>query len=120
MVLKVFNKESIPVIVLKGLVARDFYPKPELRTMSDADVLVNKEDLNRVKKLLKNLGYIESETTEVHIVFEHKEHYDIEVHWTLTDMSYFKGQPVFENQICGNAIKVKVEIVKHYLFPLKI
>jgi hypothetical protein len=107
-VLKVFNKENISVIALKGLVVRNFYPNPELRTMSDADVLVKREDLNRVKKLLNDLGYIEAETTEAHIVFEHAGHYDIEVHWTLTDMNYFKGQPVFENQIWENTIKVKV------------
>jgi hypothetical protein len=107
-VLKIFNNENIPVIVLKGLVVREFYPKPELRTMGDADVLVKKEDLNRIKKLLKDLGYIESGTTDAHIVFEHEKHYAIELHWTLTDMSYFKGQPVFENQIWENTIKVKV------------
>lgn len=107
-VLKVFNKENIPLIVLKGLVVREFYPKPELRTMTDADVLVKKEDLDRIKKILKDLGYIESGATEAHIVFEHEAHYAIEVHWTLTDRGYFKGQPVFENQIWENTMKVKV------------
>lgn len=107
-VLKVFNKENIPVIVLKGLVVREIYPKPELRSMSDADILVKKEDLNSIKKLLIDLGYTQSGTTEAHIVFEHKDHYAIEVHWTLTDMRYFKGQPVFENQIWENTIKVNV------------
>lgn len=42
-VLSVFNDKSLPVIVLKGLVARDLYPRPELRTMCDADLLVHKE-----------------------------------------------------------------------------
>lgn len=107
-VLSIFNKESIPVIVLKGLVIRALYPKPELRTMTDADVLVKKEDLNKTKNILKDLGYIEAATSEAHIVFEHKEHYAIEVHWTLTDMRFFKGQPIFENQIWENTIKVKV------------
>ncbi|MEG1870960.1 MAG: nucleotidyltransferase family protein, partial [Peptostreptococcaceae bacterium] len=32
-----FNQESIPVIALKGLTLRDLYPKPDLRSMSDAD-----------------------------------------------------------------------------------
>lgn len=103
-VLKMFNKENIPVIVLKGLVVREFYPKPELRTMSDADVLVKTEDLNRIKKLLKGLGYIESEITKSHIVFEHEKHYDIEVHWTLTKIRYFKCQYLFENQMWENQI----------------
>lgn len=110
-VLKVLNKENIPVIVLKGLVVREFYPKPELRTMGDADVLVKKEDINRIKKLLKDLGYSELRDLEnhgAHIVFVHKNHFPIEVHWALTNKDYFKGEPVFENQIWENAIKVKV------------
>lgn len=110
-VLKVFNKENIPVLVLKGLVVREFYPKPELRTMGDADVLVKKEDLSRIKKLLKDLGYSELRDLEnhgAHIVFVHNNHFPIEVHWVLTNKDYFRGEPVFENQIWENAIKVKV------------
>ena len=38
--------------MLKGLVIRDLYPMLELRIMCDADILVHKEDLDRVRMLL--------------------------------------------------------------------
>lgn len=108
-VLKIFNEGNIPVIVLKGLVIREFYPKPELRTMCDADILVKKEDLYKVKKLLLDLGYTESERTGIHIAFDHDNHFTIEVHWTLSNKYFLKGQSIFENQIWKNTIEVKVE-----------
>lgn len=107
-VLEKFNKEKIPVIVLKGLVIRNLYPKPELRTMCDADILVHKEDLNDVKKLLLDIGYIENGSTKSHIVFEHRKHPQIEVHWTLINEDYFKGKGIMEDRLWERTIKVKV------------
>ncbi|MGL5352007.1 MAG: nucleotidyltransferase family protein, partial [Clostridium sp.] len=52
-----FNEKNIPVIVLKGLVVRDFYPNPEQRSMCDADIFIHKEDLDKTKELLFELGY---------------------------------------------------------------
>ena len=48
-ILSLFNENNIPVIVLKGLVVREYYPKPDLRTMCDSDVIIHKNDLERVK-----------------------------------------------------------------------
>lgn len=110
-VLNMFNEEKVPVIVLKGLVIRDLYPKPELRTMGDADILVHKKDLNKVKKLLLELGYIEKESSKshpFHAVFEHSKYPSIEVHRALGNKNRFKGEPIFENGIWQRAIKVKV------------
>lgn len=39
-----FDEREIPYILLKGAVIRDYYPAPEIRTSSDIDVLVKKED----------------------------------------------------------------------------
>ena len=111
MVLEMFNQEKIPVIVLKGLVIRELYPKPELRTMNDADILVKKENFDKVKKLLVVLGYTELEDYKnhgSHSVFAHNNHFPIEVHWVLTNKDYFKGESIFENQIWENSIKIKI------------
>lgn len=44
-ILHSFNHTNIDVLVLKGIVIRDLYPSPTLRTMSDADIVVREEDL---------------------------------------------------------------------------
>ncbi len=38
--------------VLKGLVVREYYPQPEQRSMSDADIFVKAKELNKSKKIL--------------------------------------------------------------------
>lgn len=46
---RVFEKNEIPHIPLKGSVLRRYYGEPWMRTSSDIDVLVHPEDLERAK-----------------------------------------------------------------------
>ncbi|MGL5821683.1 MAG: nucleotidyltransferase domain-containing protein [Sarcina sp.] len=76
-------QSGIPTIALKGLVLRNLYPKPELRTMGDADLLVRVEDLELAKEVLEKLGYLEEEGDHpAHKVY-HNEVSKIELHWKL-------------------------------------
>lgn len=102
-----FNKQSIPVIVLKGLVIRDLYPRPELRTMCDADLIIHKEDLEKVKNLLLNLGYIEKVTSDKDVCFIRGNTY-VEIHWSIANEKSFNNVELFEEIIWKNAMKVKV------------
>ena len=106
-VLNLFNEKKIPVIVLKGLVIRDMYPRPELRTMCDADILVHKEDLEKVRELLLSIGYVETESSDVHLNF-FKGSTHIEVHWIITKEHYFDEIPALEDDIWKNAVEVQV------------
>ena len=64
-VLAEFNKNDLEVICLKGLVVRELYPTPEMRIMSDADVLVkSKADLDKARKIIIGMGYEEIGGTE--------------------------------------------------------
>lgn len=47
-----FDSESIQYIPLKGMVIRDCYPQPWMRTSRDIDILVRKEDLNSAVNLI--------------------------------------------------------------------
>ena len=109
--LEKFNEENIDVIVLKGLVVRDLYPKPEFRTMGDSDVLVHEEDLERVTELLQELGYKLEECEDehgAHLVFSHEKYRHVEVHWTLVNDDYFLGTKEFEKDIWKNSMKIKI------------
>ncbi|MGG7078762.1 nucleotidyltransferase domain-containing protein [Clostridium sardiniense] len=110
-IIKKFNEEKVRVIVLKGLVIREFYKNPELRTMCDADILVYEEDLDKARNILISLGYLESEEYDehgAHIVFEHTSHLPVEVHWTLINDDYFSGSKEFEKTVWENTMKVKI------------
>lgn len=108
-VFKLFNNANIPVIGLKGLFLRDYYPYPDLRTMNDTDILVNKEDIEKVHILLTVMGYIQTkESTPAHITFIHKQYSPIEVHWTLADNRYLSGVSKFESEIWSRAVIKKI------------
>ena len=113
-ILEKFNNAGIPLIVLKGLVVRDYYPIPDLRTMCDADVLVHEEDLDKVSALMVSLGFTKSKEKDdhgAHLVF-YKGSTVFEVHWTLINDRFFKGDKSFENKLWDDVMEVNVGGVK--------
>ncbi len=54
-----FENHQIAYAPLKGLVAKQWYPQPDLRNLIDIDILVKVEEYKKVKKVLKKLGYKE-------------------------------------------------------------
>lgn len=91
-ILQAMQKEAIPVIVLKGAhLAEIVYANVALRSMSDVDILVAKENITRVESMLFELGYVvlpPSMGTSHHheIPFAKKDCPHIEVHHTLPFM----------------------------------
>lgn len=68
-VLAGLSDAKIPVIVLKDLVIRNLYPHPYLRTMSDADLLVKPEDMDKAGNVLEEMGYKKGPVIEKHTDF---------------------------------------------------
>lgn len=57
-ILKIFDEEKIKVIILKGVfLAENIYKNIALRPFTDTDMLIKKEDLSAVNKILNSLGY---------------------------------------------------------------
>lgn len=52
-----FQKESIPFVVLKGAAADYYYPTPYYRCMGDIDIIVKPEDFDQAAKCMENNGY---------------------------------------------------------------
>ena len=109
-----FSKENVPVIVLKGLVVREYYPQPEQRSMSDADIFVKAKDLNKSKKILIDLGYTEVDAEASHHIKYIKSGYPmIELHWHVMKRDGFSDElDLFEDDIWDRTIEVKVKGAK--------
>ena len=107
-VIAAFNKSNIPVIALKGLVLRDIYPNPDLRTMSDADILVHKEDITRATNLLFILGYHISSSDNKHIHFDHESYLPIELHQSIISYERFNHIAALEDTLWENAVKKNI------------
>lgn len=52
-----FEIHGIDYIPLKGSRMRPLYPKPELRVMGDADILIRAEQYDRIVPIVEELGY---------------------------------------------------------------
>lgn len=111
-ILQLFNEEKIAVIILKGIVLRELFPHPDLRTMSDLDILVHEEDLGRIETVLTAKGFKKlQDPQEKHDVY-YKSGFKIEVHWSLTEERMFRGGKSYEEGIWERVREVEVLGVK--------
>lgn len=56
-ILTEFDSRGIPFKELQGTILKRLYPRPEYRTMSDLDFIVEKTRLEECSAILENLGY---------------------------------------------------------------
>ena len=86
---RLFENEGIVHIPLKGSAIREYYPKPEMRTSCDIDVLIHKEDLKKARKLLENkLGFKYNDKCGHDISFWSPANIEIELHHTLFEHNF--------------------------------
>lgn len=69
-----FEAAGIDYMPLKGSVLKLLYPMPEMRTMSDIDILIRTEQYAKIKKIMRALGYREGTES------------DHELHWSKLDV----------------------------------
>lgn len=56
---RAFDKNGIDYMPLKGCLMKRRYPKHEFRPMSDADILVRTNQYDKIRPLMKELGFFE-------------------------------------------------------------
>ena len=52
-----FTEAGYDIMFLKGSEINSYYPSPDMRTMTDIDLLVRADDREPVRELMKSLGY---------------------------------------------------------------
>lgn len=52
-----FEKNGIDHMLLKGTLLKNIYPKPEMRPMGDADILIRIEQYEKIVPIMENLGF---------------------------------------------------------------
>lgn len=87
-----FETEKIPFIPLKGTVIRNYYPKPEMRTSCDIDILVHENDLPRVRKMLEDkLDYRYYTQYTYDVCMESPSGVNVEIHFRLSDHGEYES-----------------------------
>lgn len=69
-VCRVFEEKGIDYMPLKGCKLKALYPKPELRSMGDADILIRLEQYGEISALVKELGFDEIHETDHELIWQ--------------------------------------------------
>ena len=78
-----FENNGIDYMPVKGSILKMVYPKPELRPMGDADILIKKEQYSKIKPILEKLGYEYSAESLCEFIWKKKGQLYLELHKTL-------------------------------------
>lgn len=85
-VASIFAENGIRVMLLKGLIIKDLYPQTYYRQMTDLDILIDNENREKARTLLKSIGYEDLEITKGekrHFSMLKKPAVNIEIHLSL-------------------------------------
>lgn len=77
-----FDENEIDYLPVKGCIMKDLYPKPELRVMGDADILIRTEQYDRIRPIMQQLGFEEKNGAEHELPWSGKSLY-VELHKSL-------------------------------------
>lgn len=90
-----FEENEIPHLPLKGAYIRQFYPEPWLRTSCDIDILVKKEDLQKVADLVVNkLNFSEYQKHDHDWGFFTENNLLIEFHFDLMERDHLSKERI--------------------------
>lgn len=79
-----FLQADLKVLVLKGIVCRSLYPKPDNRPSNDEDLYVRKEDSARAEQIMVEDGFhVANRSAEVTTLLDPASGLSIELHTTL-------------------------------------
>jgi hypothetical protein len=74
-----FDENGIDYLPLKGCRMKALYPRPELRVMGDADILIRLEQYERIAPLMAQLGFRQGEESDHELIWESEDLY-LELH----------------------------------------
>lgn len=74
-----FNKNRIDYMPLKGILLKQIYPKPDMRSMSDIDILIKTEQYEKIKALFSDMGYSEKKESNHELPWQKNNIY-VELH----------------------------------------
>lgn len=77
-----FRENGIAYMPLKGCRMKALYPKPELRIMGDADILIRMEQYGKIMPLVESLGFEQKRETDHELVWRNESLY-LELHKRL-------------------------------------
>lgn len=78
-----FKKNGIDFMLLKGSVIKQRYPRPEMRVMGDADILIRTQQYPQIAEIMKQLGFDEGIESNHEYIWNKKGFLHLELHKML-------------------------------------
>lgn len=119
-----FATNNIPYLIFKGSEAAQHYPRPELRSMGDVDLLVHECDKQRTSEALQKLGFTAGyvKDTDHEWTFS-KGMFEIELHHRLLynedlneDIHISFTDKVWEHVFTSDSIQYHLETEFHFVY----
>ena len=87
-----FEERGIVNQPMKGAVLRFLYPSPEMREMSDLDILFAEQNMEEAEQILKDRGYTLYKAVKHHDIFRKPPFLVIEAHHAMYDKTVDRNQ----------------------------
>lgn len=125
-IIKAFDKKQIRCMAVKGIFMKKMYPKSDVRTMSDIDILIDAENANKAGNIMYSLGYTcESKEKCHHDVYFKAPVMNIEIHrrlfsdYAVNNFSqYYKDGFIKAEKIDGYDFAYKMTDEEFYIYAL--
>lgn len=82
-----FEKNGLDYMPMKGSILKALYPRPEMRLMGDADILIRQEQYDRIVPIVEQLGFKGGDACGHHYVWE-KKTLSLELHHMMVPVEY--------------------------------
>ena len=89
LLLSAFESQGLRAVVLKGVALKPLYPDPDMRTMSDADVLVAQESFAAACQVMESAGYTLQATEPFVSIYKGADGLLVELHEKLFDQTAY-------------------------------
>ena len=90
------QSKGIEFIKLKGIVIKNMYPMPHMRTQSDVDICMTKENREKTRSVMESMGYKLDSTIDYHDEYSKDDFFIYEIHSDImSKRSYL--YPLFVN-----------------------
>lgn len=111
---------KIEYMPLKGWLMKNYYPYPNMRTMCDIDILVNKADMGKIPKILAECGFEPEAHGANHDGYIKSGNIATEIHWNLFSedsdyYDYFKGILQRTENVDGREYQRRMSLEDFYL-----
>lgn len=94
---KAFDENEIDYMPLKGSVLKFVYPKPEMRTMGDADILIRQEQYEKIRILMQKSGFTEGRESSYDYAWDKPSTLHLELHKHLVPVNYKDFYSYYDN-----------------------